>query len=159
MNRFFISLLILLLVLPLPVSAQSETPAKTYRKRSGTLTPEEVERVKACKQLLKGADKETLAESVARLEDNPYPREQLILMEAMARTYAEMVAEQEVVEPEKKAWLYSMVTLNMAYLQLGGYQLKKAHAVPLHRIIQRKLKAYIPVELMNNRDLFNPLEF
>ncbi|MBP9853779.1 MAG: hypothetical protein KBD53_02795 [Candidatus Omnitrophica bacterium] len=126
---------------------------------SSTLTQKEVERVKVCKKLFNGIDGKTLDESITLLEENTYPKENLILLEAMAKTYAEMVEEQNVVDIKKKEWLYSMVKLNMAYLQLGGYQLKKAHAVPLHQVIQTKLKSYIPVELMENRDLFNPLEF
>lgn len=150
MKKSVIVLLLLMLVLPQGVSAQEG-------RRS--LGEKDIARVQACKRLFKGVDGQTMEETVEQLESNPYPREQIILMEAMARTYAEVVEEQEVSEPAKKKWLYSMVTLNMAYLQLGGYQLKKAHAVPLHRIIQGKLKKYIPPELMENRDLFNPLEF
>lgn len=160
MNKILVSFLILNLGLPLSVYAQQESGKKIYRKRSGgALSEEELGRVRACKRLLKGVDDESVEETVARLEENHYPLEHIILMEAMARTYAEMVEEQQVVEIKKKKWLYSMVTLNMAYLQLGGFQLKKAHAVPLHRIIQRKLRSYIPAEMMKNEDLFNPLDF
>lgn len=122
------------------------------------LTPQQIERVKACKQLLEGADQKSLETSIEGVESSPHPEENLQIMEAMAKTFSEIALEYKVESQKKKEWLYSMVELNMAYLQLEGAQGGAGVRDALNKLICRKLKEYLPARLLKNPGLFYSVE-
>ena len=76
----------------------------------------------------------------------------------MAKTYADIVREVNVEGKKKKEWLYSMVCLNMAYLQFGGSQGKSGSTTELNRLIRRKLKGYLPPNALKRDGFFYSLE-
>ena len=114
-------------------------------KIHGRLTPEDIERVKAFKGLVHEVDAKSVHQTVAELEQTSHPLLNLEIKEAMAKAYADIVREQKVVGLKNKEWLYSMVGLNMAYLQFGGSK----NAEPLNKLICQKLKAYLPANIVN----------
>ena len=109
------------------------------------LVPSEIERVKVVKQMLYEVDKKSLQQTIEELEKTGYPDLYVYVREAMAKTYLDIVREQDVQSQKAKEWLYSMITLNMAYLQLGGTH----NAEVLNRQICQKLKAYLPADILN----------
>jgi hypothetical protein len=116
---------------------------KTY---SGVgLNEQEIERVRAFKQLIQEVDKKSLQQTIDDLEETGNPLLNLQIKEAMAKTYADIVREQNVTDPEQKEWLYSMVAMNMAYLQFGAMQ--DASDNGLNSLIRRKLKQYLPTSI------------
>ncbi len=125
---------------------------------SGYLTPQQIERVQVCKRLLLEVDSKPLPKTIVELEHTPYPEENLQIMEAVAMTYADIVKEQTVDDDKNKKWLYGMIMLNMAYLQLGGDQYAVGGNAPLNRLICRKLREHLPPDLLNHPGLFHPLE-
>ena len=133
-------------------------PAPVYAQAYGDLTQEQVQRLKECERLLDGVSKETLAKRIDGLEQSRYQEEDLRILEAMARTYAEIVQEQQVIGQEKKEWLYNMIALNMAYLQMGGLDVHKSSETALNKLIQSKLRRYLPADLTNDQNMFYSLE-
>jgi hypothetical protein len=117
--------------------------------RRGHLTSTEVERVRAFKELLGSVDSKTVRQTVDDLGKNDYPQVNLQMKEAMAKTYADIVRDKNVEGHAKQERLYSMVALNMAYLQLGGTRDKAGSTEPLNRLIRQKLRAYLPPEIFN----------
>jgi hypothetical protein len=116
---------------------------------------EQMERVKACKRLMDGADGKSLEQTVMDLERTPYIEENLLILEAVAKTYSEIILKYEVASKRKKEWLHSMVMLNMAYLQLGGGEQDGTSA--LNTLISRKLVGYLPPDLFKNTEIFQSL--
>lgn len=125
----------------MPVYAQ-----QTYR---GHLTPDEIQRVKAVKELLDGIDKQTLWQTIADLEKSRHPYVDLEVKEAMAHAYTDIVHDYSVEDQKKKEWLYSMVCLNMAYLQFGGSNGPPGSTSSLNLLIRQELKKYLPSDLIN----------
>jgi hypothetical protein len=76
----------------------------------------------------------------------------------MAKAYADIVRDQDVVGEKKKEWLYSMVCLNMAYFQFGGTQGPPGSATSLNRLIRRKLKEYLPPSVLKQPGFLYSLE-
>jgi len=143
LNKYFIPLIILLF---LATSVQAQV---NYNTRY--LTAQEIQRVKVVKELLDGIDKKTLLQTVAELEKSRHPQISLEMQEAMAKTYTDIVKEINVVGQKKKEWLYSMVCLNMAYLQFGGNaQGKYGSTTELNRLIRRKLNEYMPPHVLEH---------
>jgi len=116
--------------------------------RSGHLTAAEIERVRSVKELLYGVDTKSLRATIDELEKTRHPLINLEMKEAMARAYADIVREINVEGQKKKEWLYSMVCLNMAYLQFGGDQGKSGSTTELNRLIRKKLKEYLPQDVL-----------
>ena len=121
------------------------------------LTPSQIERVKAAKALLNGVDGLSLTKSISELENNPSPEGNLQILEAVAKTYDELITEQNVDGLAKKQWLYSMVQLNMAYFQFSGGQTQKK-ASTTNQLIQRKLKRHLPPEIYSNSAIFHSID-
>ena len=134
-------LLIIFIFLSVPVYADG-----THRVRH--LTQQEIQRVKAVKELLQGVDTKSLQETIDELEKSRHPLLNLQIKEAMAKAYTDIVKEINVVDEKRKEWLYSMVNLNMAYLQFGGAQGKYGSTTELNRLIRKKLKEYLPPHLL-----------
>jgi len=122
------------------------------------LTAQEIQRVRAVKQLLDGIDTKSLQETIDELEKTRYPRINLEMREAMAKVYTDIVRQENVSGQKKKEWLYSMVCLNMAYLQFGGSQGAPGGTTSLNRLIRRKLKEYLPSNILNQPGFFYSLE-
>ena len=121
------------------------------------LTGQDIQRVKAVTQVLSGIDGKSLQQTIDELEKTRYPHLNLIMREAMAKTYADIVRDNNVVEPKKKAWLYSMVCLNMAYVQFAGFQKQKSNTTSLNRLIRRKLREYLPADILKQPGFFYSL--
>lgn len=118
------------------------------------LTPQQLERVKVCHRLLEGAQNKSVQEMSTDIEQMPSPEKHLQILEAVALTYSEIVQEQKIEEQDRREWLHSMIALNMGYLQLGG----AGSGDPMHRMIQRKLKAHLSPALLKDPELFQSLE-
>jgi hypothetical protein len=126
--------------------------------RSGYFTIADIQRIKAFKALLSDVDRESLQETIHELEKTRHPRSNLIMKEAMAKTYADIVREVNVEGQKKKEWLYSMVCLNMAYLQFGGGQGSSGDTSALNRLIRQKLKEYLPYNALKKTGFFYSLD-
>jgi hypothetical protein len=121
------------------------------------LTENQLSRVKECKRLLGSVDKKSFDETVAKLEGSDSVDGNLLIMEAVAKTYADIVRSKDLQDQKKKEWLYSMVLLNMAYFQLSGGVDDKNENV-LNLLIRQKLKGYLPKELFSDPKLFHSIE-
>jgi hypothetical protein len=159
--RWFYLFVILLFVSAL-TQVQGQEGQKFYGSSenpgsSGRLSIQQMQRLESCRRLTEDIDDKSLQAAIAQLDNSPDPEENLQLLEAVARTYAEIVRDQKVSGLEKKKWLYSMVTLNMAYLQLGGLDVNPPGDTSLNKLIRRKLKEHMPPELKENKNLFHPI--
>lgn len=115
---------------------------------AGRLSPSEIERVKAAKQLIADVDKKSLEVSIRELEKAVDPQMSLEISEAIAKVYAEVAAEKNVTDQATKEWLFGMVSLNMANLQFGGRQ--SGNNTSLNGLITRRLTQYLPPEIFDN---------
>lgn len=111
-----------------------------------SLTSQEIEQVEGIKALVQDVEQKSLKKIIAELEANPNTRTQLMIKDAMAKAYRDIVDEQKVRGADKKVWLYSMVNLNMAYLQFVGTK-HKAKDTPLNMLIRNKLRGYLPSDI------------
>ena len=139
--------LVIFIFLAVPAHAQGNFP-----------TPRDIERVRVLKEILYGIDTKSLRETIEELEKTRHSQINLQMREAMAKTYADIVREINVEGQKKKEWLYSMVCLNMAYLQFGGSQGKSGSTTELNRLIRRKLKEYLPPNALKRDGFFYSLE-
>jgi hypothetical protein len=139
--------LIIFIFLAAPAHAQGNFP-----------TLQDIERVKAVKAFLYSIDTKSLQETIDELEKTRHPQINLQIREAMAKTYTDIVREINVKGQKKKEWLYSMVCLNMAYLQFGGSQGKSGSTTELNRLIRRKLKEYLPSNVLEQPGFIHSLE-
>ena len=86
------------------------------------------------------------------------PQIQYFIKRAMANTYSDLVKEYNVKGEKKKEWLYSMVCLNMAYLQFGGDKGKYGSTTELNRLIRIKLIQYLPPEMLKQQGFLYSLQ-
>ena len=112
------------------------------------MTAQEIQRVRAVKELLEGIDKKSLQETIDELEKTRKPQINLEMREAMAKAYTDIVRDFNVEGQKKKEWLYSMVCLNMAYLQFGGGQGPSDSTTSLNRLIRQELRKYLPPDIL-----------
>ena len=126
-----------------------------YRSR---LTEQEIQRVRAVKELLYGIDTKPLWETIEELEKTRHPLVNLQMKEAIAKAYTDIARDFNVQGQKKKEWLYSMVCLNMAYLQFAGNQGSPGITTDLNKLIRQKLKEYLPADALNQYRLFYSLE-
>ena len=138
--RFTKAIFTLLLFISLITLAHADV---SYYHRH--LTLQEIERVRVLKSQLGGVDKKSVQETIHELESAKHPQINLLMQEAMAKTYKDIVRDINVEGSKKQEWLYSMICLNMAYLQFGGSpQGKYGSTTELNRLIRRKLTGYLP---------------
>jgi len=137
-----------LFILALPLLAQGND-----------LSPAQIDRVKVCKAKLAEVDQKTFQESVDTLIDSNYPEENLQILEAIANTYADLAAEFQLTDSQKKGELYSLISLNMAYFQFGGQGGGHGSSEPLYRRIRNTLKKYVSPELMKDPRLFTNIDY
>ena len=140
MKQILILIFILILLLP------SVALAKSMR---GHLTALDIERLEKLKQVLLEVEGKSLKQSVNELEKSSNPKMSLIIKEAMAKTYADIVSQEKIQDLHKKKWLYSMVALNMAYLQFEGNKDSAGNTQNLNKLIRYKLKTYLPSDIFN----------
>ena len=119
------------------------------------LTAPEIEHVKAFKKLIRDVDGKSLMQTIAEIETAANPQLELQMQEAIAKTYADIVLEEKVGDLKQKEWLYSMVTINMAYLQFGAKQDDSGNA--LNRMIRKKLREYLPPEVLSSPEFLRKL--
>ena len=120
----------------------------------GHLSAKEIGRLRVAKALTADVDTKSLEVSIRELESTDRPDVNLDIRVAMAKTYADIVRDQKLVDLRSKTWLYSMVSLNMAYLQFGGTK----NPEPLNRVICRKLKEYLPEGLLKTPGFIKSLD-
>ncbi len=125
---------------------------------SQRLTVQQVERLEAVNKLLRGVDGKSLPQMISELEKSDNPQMTLAVKEAIAKAYIDIVSEVKVEGQKKKEWLYSMVCLNMAYLQFGGDVGKSGSTTSLNRLIRQKLKKYLPQEILKEKGFSHSLE-
>lgn len=136
------------------------SPGAAYgRSPAGALSTGQMDRVQACRRLLGGANERTAAQISADLTRSAFPEENLQILEAEARTFAELVLEQGVTDPAQKEWLYNMIALNMAYLQFGGINIKQSDDKVLNKMIRRKLREHLPAALQENKKFFELVDW
>lgn len=153
MARLFIPILFLFIILfyaQKPVYSQ-EIFCQNH------LTSEDIERVKAGKNLLSEVDSKSLKETLDTFELQSCPQINAFIIEAMAKTYTDIVNEQKIEEKNRKEWLYSKIQLNMAYLQLTGGQ-QKGDSDPLNRLIRTKLKQFLPQNILTHPAFFHEVK-
>jgi hypothetical protein len=110
------------------------------------LSDPQISRIKAYRLLVANIDPQPLAQAVAELERTRYPLVNLQIKEAMARAYADIVREQKVEGKSKQQWLYSMIKLNMAYLQFAG-KAPGQDRDPLNQLIRQTLRTHLPPDI------------
>lgn len=113
------------------------------------LTEKDIQRVKVLRQSIAEVEKKSWQKMVADIEKMDYPAIQLEIQDAMAKAYVDVVQEQNVQGQKKKEWLYSMVALNMAYLQFAGAKDSAGGSQNLNKLIRYKLKSYLPQGIYN----------
>ncbi len=127
-------------------------------ERAGRLSPEEQERVRVLKLLVRDVDTKSLQETITELEESADPRFTLRLREAMARTYADIVRDRNITDQKQKEWIYSRVAMNMAFLQFGANEFDAGKSGSLNSLIHRKLKEHLPPEILSRPDFRYRLE-
>ena len=125
---------------------------------AGALTPEEIAEVRKVKLMVQGVDKKSLHETIKEIEKTGHPKTYLRVKEAMARTFNDIVREQDVQGQAKKEWLYSMISLNMAYLQFVGTKVKGKADSNLNRLIRHKLREYLPPDIDSHPGFFQSVD-
>ena len=124
----------------------------------GRLTLEEIGHLKDCKRLLQDVDQKSFMESRLKIEKSAHPHENLQLFAAVAQTYDDIVHEQKIIDQPKKEFLLMKINFNMAYLQLAGINTEQRQDTGLNKMIRRKLREHLPVDLKKNFTLFRPME-
>ena len=122
------------------------------------LTLDEIERVRVVKETLHEVDREPLQKTVRELETTRHPQINIAMKESMARTYTDIIKEENVEGQKKKEWLYSMICLNMAYLQFGGSKGKYGSTTELNRLIRQKLIEHLPPDILKQPGFLYSLE-
>jgi hypothetical protein len=113
----------------------------------GHLSPLESERLRQVKEQLFEVEIKSLSVMIKDLEKTNDPSMNLTIKEAMAQTYLEIVQQEHVQGLAKKQWLYSMVALNMAYLQFSAGKDSAGSSQNLNKLIRQKLKSHLPSEI------------
>jgi len=124
----------------------------------GHLTLQQIERIREVKQILDGVDRDSMQKTIRELEKSRHPQVNIEMKEAEARAFTDIVQEINVEGQKKKEWLYSMICLNMAYLQFGGAQGKYGTTTELNRLIRQKLKEYLPPDINKQPGFLYSLE-
>jgi len=106
------------------------------------LTPDQIERVKVFKTRIAAVDKTPLAKTILEIERTNDPEMVLQIQEAVARVYADVVADQSIKDQPTKEWLYNTVAMNMANMQFGGRV-----GGSMNRMITERLKKALPNDI------------
>ncbi len=154
--RFIFVLSVGMLGFACPVQAQAYHGRETAASR---LTEQQFERVKQCARLLMDIKSQSVDGMLTRLEASSDPEANLQILEAIAKTYVRLVSDLKIEKAEDKESLYGRISLNMAFLQMGGVNPAAGESrQPLNRLILRTLRSYLSEALIRNSDLFYTLE-
>lgn len=124
---------------------------------ANSLSAGQMSRLQDYKALIREVDGMSLQEDIRRLEQSGYPEQTLQIMEAMARTYTDLIREQNIQALPDRRWLFSMVQLNMAYMRLAGSPDVQG-TNSLNRMIIKKLRSYLPETLMRHPAFFDAMD-
>ena len=138
-------------------SAGAAERSRNYSSKSH-LTLEEINRLKDCKRILQDVDKKSFLNSRLAIEKSSSPQENLLLLEAVAQTYDDIIRDQKIVDQRKKEFLFTKINFNMAYLQLAGINTEQRQDTALNKMIRRKLREYLPDDFKRNFEQFYPAE-
>jgi len=138
--------LILLLILISPAIA------------GAAFTQAEIGRLTEAKALLSDAETRSHDEIIEAFVETGLPHEQLVIYEAIAATFRDIIDDYGENTPESRGRLLNKIRMNMAYFQFGGSKKEQEGGSELNRLIQRKLKEYLPKEIWDNPQLFHSLE-
>lgn len=122
------------------------------------LSPAQMNRLKAAKELLGDADTHSLKEATDELKKSPDTEGALQIVEAVAAVYVELVRDYKLDDPQARIRLLDKIRMNMAYFQMGGPDTEGAQESSLNILIRRKLKDHLSPELKKNPNLFYSLE-
>ena len=133
-------------------------PVLAAKEPKAHLTQEQVERVKALRTIVAEVDTKSTQGMVQELEKAPHPLLNLEIKEAIAKAYDEIARNQNIKGQTKKEWLYSMIALNMAYLQFNGFEETSEQTSPLNALIRRTLKSKLPLDIFTRPGFYVKLE-
>lgn len=115
------------------------------------VTDRHYQRIESFKALLNDVDHTSLDQTVDQLNNTEFPIMNMYIQEAIAKAYDDIVREQDVEGVAKKRWLYSMIKLNMAYMQFGGNETTDKKPTALNKLIRQRLTQYLPKEIIEHR--------
>ncbi len=116
---------------------------------SADLTPQAVESIRRSKQTLADVDPEPWENTVAAFNQTACPFIQAEILEAMARTYADLIKDYAVQDRDARIRLFDKIKMNMAYLQFTGGGNRPAGS-GLDALIQNTLKEYLPPAVLSH---------
>lgn len=144
--------LAIVLFLATVASAQEEAVIDCRR----SLDPGQIEVVRESKELIRDIDTESLDETVQGLNKTSCPVMQVLMLSAMARTYADLVVEYELDGLDARQRLYDKIGMNMAFMQFTAG--RGSDEADLNRLIRLKLKQYLPPEILTHPGFYFSLE-
>jgi hypothetical protein len=150
--RIFIFIIFVIFFLP---RAYAQNVIKLSCRNA--LSAEDINRVRTSKSLLGEVDLHSLQATLDRMENTGCPVMQVLMLESIANTYADLIQEYDLPDLAARERLYNKIQMNMAYLQFTGGQ-TKGDKSPLNRLIRRKLKDYFPQELLEHPAFFQSVE-
>lgn len=122
-----------------------------------SLTQKDLQRIIRAKALMMDAEKRSADEIRSEFEESGYPQQQLQIYEAIAKTFRDIVADYKENTAEARVRLLDKIRMNMAYFQFGGSKSEKEGGSELNRLIQRKLKEYLPKDIWDDPNVFHSL--
>ncbi len=137
---------IILLFLVFPAAAEA------------AFTQAEVRRLTEAKTLLMDADKRSVDDLIEEFNSTGLPIEQIMIYEAIAATFRDIMKDYGENSTRSREQLLNKIRMNMAYFQFGGSRAEQPGGSELNRLIQRKLKHYLPEDIWENQKLFHSLE-
>ena len=137
---------LLLLLLALPITADA------------AFTQAEIQRLTEARNLLKDSEMRSVNDLIEEFESTGFPDEHLEIYEAVAKTFRDIDNKYGQDNPESRKQLLGKIKLNMAYFQLGGSTQEQSGGSELNRLIQRKLKHYLPENIWGHPKLFHSLD-
>ena len=143
MKKFFC--LILFLLVTIPVFA------------GNTLAPDEIQRLTKAKSLLADTEDRSVNELVLKFQKTGWPEDYLAIYEAIAFTFRDITKDYKN-DRVARVRLLDKIRMNMAYFQFGGSRAEQEGSSELNRLIQRKLKQYLPEDIWFNPAIFHSLE-
>ncbi len=125
---------------------------------SAAFTQAEVRRLTEAKILLMDADKRSVDDLIEGFNSTGLPNEQITIYEAIAATFRDIIQDYGEHSAQSQKQLLNKIRMNMAYFQFGGSRAEQPGGSELNRLIQRKLKQYLPENIWDNPKLFHSLE-
>ena len=121
------------------------------------LTQSERKRLTEAKALLMDVESRSVDDLMNKFAETGLAREQLQIYEAIAATFRDIIDQYGKKSLRSRKKVIEKIRMNMAYFQLGGSRAEQKGGSELDRLIQRKLKQYLPEEIWDNTKLFHSL--